>query len=323
MARRSQLWLTALIVTALLAVPRAAYGHSMAYYASTPVSPPQGFVWVAFSFWALALGVGAVLMRKLGQRGWVSALALSLATTALFSTLFLGIGVSVAHANTAPPPGLGWAYPVQWGLAHEAYTHLVFTRWNIGGVALLAAVAFVSSLVAARGRLRLTLCVVGAQVAVYLLCLVPYVSTGALTHGWAGGYVRDRCEYQIEDLGQALVSYADEHAGRLPTASDIRELCDRLAPYLPDWYWADDRHVYECPVGSAFEPKPVLYVWNRRFSGARLKDLEALSPPALVLACPYPRRGVWQPFALFARDLFAADEYLRRRAYQVPLRGEH
>jgi hypothetical protein len=121
-----------------------------------------------------------------------------------------------------------------------------------------------------------------------LLCLLPYLLTGALASGRPGGYTFGACNENLRWLGSALLKYAHRHDGRLPGGQTLSEMLPALEPYL----LAGWRHrIAICPVEGPFEARPEPYRWNHEVAGKSLADLAELSAPAVVLECPYLSHG--------------------------------
>lgn len=171
------------LLAILLLVPSRAAAHSLAVYVSTPVSPPEGFQWVKIAALAALLLLNILLFRlRMPGKGviWRPVLAV-----AGFGVVFYGFGVSSANMSTAPPPGLGSPYPVMWGMGWQEIGDL-FVRWNVYGLLfLLASVAIAAKLKRWQEKRSIRL-LLASNAAVYLLFLLPYISTGALAHGWGG-----------------------------------------------------------------------------------------------------------------------------------------
>ena len=112
----------------------------------------------------------------------------------------------------------------------------------------------------------------------YLVWLLPFVLTGALSHGWTGFYTHFRCERNRLELHAALRSYAAAHQNRLPEAKDFAELNAILAAE------GSIKAGLACPVGSALHEHPSSYRWDAAASGQRLEEL----PKGVsLISCPY------------------------------------
>jgi hypothetical protein len=150
----------------------------------------------------------------------------------------------------------------------------------------------------------------GANLALYVFSLVPYVASGALSHGWAGGYVHGACDARMEAIANALAAYAKSHDGKLPKAASIEELIPKIQPDLDTKHFLYHSPVTVCPLGAAYERRPRPYEWNRRYS-----DAPAVSVPELpeaesdfLLRCPYHKRAGLRGHLEFTRMM------LRKRA---------
>ena len=128
---------------------------------------------------------------------------------------------------------------------------------------------------------------VAANAAAYLLCLAPYVATGALVHGWAGSHVRSACARRVTQLSMALARYANDHDGTLPTAANIDELLARLRPYVQDGAAGRGGAIHVCPAAAAFLRNPQPFVWNRELSGRPTRDVDLWRKGAFLITCPY------------------------------------
>ena len=119
-----------LLLALILCGARQALAHGTACYASTPVSPPQGFVWVAAASAVLFVLLNTFLLALLWKVRWPLAAARAALATGVFAVTFFLFGHLVSRSTTAPPPGLGWGCRVQWGFAHVPYVRGIFARWN-------------------------------------------------------------------------------------------------------------------------------------------------------------------------------------------------
>jgi hypothetical protein len=294
-----------IVVTGVLS--GAAYAHGTAIYVSTPVSPPAGFSWVVWVSAALLVGAYTILFRRFKGLSWTMAPVAATAVTSIFGATFYAIGAFHASSSTRPPPGLGWGYHVFWGFGWRAVGS-EFIQWNVIGIVALLAVSGCACIIirklkpdAKKGSWGL----LGASVPLYIMCLTPYVSTGALTSGWMGGYTIDACGDRVAELGTALRKYADKHEGKLPEGSSLTDIMPQLEPYT----WHGLRRgmpIYICPVGGPYAVHPQPYSWNAKASGKTLDELGKLKKPMKLLWCPYrhgPRRSV-----LYTQDLLDAEQ---------------
>lgn len=270
----------------LCALTEVAAGHGFARYLSTPITPPEEFRWwFPISVAILLCGTFVVMWRVL-KRPWLTAIRLSVYTIALFAVSYFIVGHIAATMTTAPPPGLGFPHPTFWGMGWTEVGWL-FLRWNVYGYGFFLGALFLCSGVRrTRERfIRPALC----ALVLYVAALPPYVVTGALAHGWAGGYVRGGCDRRLRILNEALVECARSHGGRLPAVDGMDDLLRELKPFL-----SEDRIRYVppvdvCPTGSAYERQPERYGWDRSFSGIDLRDVgrdPSLKEKAAI-SCPY------------------------------------
>ena len=310
MARRPRkvAFLPCLCLALMLCDARQALAHGMAHYASTPISPPQGFVWVAAGSAALFILLNTLLLALLWKVGWPHAAARAALATGVFGVTFFLFGHLVSNSNTAPPPGLGWAYPVQWGLGHVPHARAIFARWNAFGLLFLASALLLLVVELRRRHVLRCALVLAANAAVYALCIVPFLASGAITHGWPGGYVYDRCEDQLCKLGGAMLEWSREHEGRLPSAETMESLFSELEPYLAYPENSQARPIYFCPVGSAFDRTPRPYIWNSALARITLRELAQLDRPQPVIRCPYAgeHHRYLRPSVLYTKDLVEA-----------------
>ncbi len=155
-------------------------------------------------------------------------------------------------------------------------------------IALILLIAIATALFWQRNLTHRLRIIVTATAVAYAVCITPFICTGALTHGLSGGYVTMECSRRLENLDCCLTRYAIAHDDRLPTATTIQELMQKLQPFV-----VEDRNgfagsIFTCPLGAAFEKDPKPYTWNSRFSGMSLED--AQSPAASdndAFMCPY------------------------------------
>lgn len=131
-----------------------------------------------------------------------------------------------------------------------------------------------------------------ANALLYVGGLVPYIASGALSHGWCGGYVHGGCESRIKAIVWAMAGYALDHDDRLPEAASFDELLVKIEPYLdpeqtPRFSYASPIGI--CPRGAAYERSASPYIWNPRYSGALLDKIPEYpeNQEDAVLACPY------------------------------------
>jgi len=163
----------------------------------------------------------------------------------------------------------------------------LFVRWNLYGYLFLLGSLFLC------GGIRRTKAhfkkLAPATLALYMIGLAPYLFTGALVHGWAGGYVHGGCERRLEALNSALVEFAEKHNGHLPTADGMDALLKELKPYLDESHIRYSTPVDVCPLGGAYEREPKHYQWNTNFSGVTLRDIDPdqFFQDVVPVSCPY------------------------------------
>jgi hypothetical protein len=225
-------------------------------------------------------------MRRVPGRRWPRALGLAVFAVALFGVAFVLVGVFAAGFSTAPPPGLGCPYPTFWGLGWHDVGGL-FVKWNLLGLAFLLAALFLCSGVRRSfGRLgRMALC----AAPFYVAALTPYLWTGALVHGWGGGYVLGECERRLTALNAAVLDYAKDHGDRLPDVEDLDALFAAVGDYLDEDAVRFAGPPDVCPLGRAYDRRPERYVWDRAAAGMKIRDAvaRALEEHQFPVSCPY------------------------------------
>lgn len=294
-----------LVFAILLATPASALAHGMSVYVSTPISPPDGFQWVAFSSIAFLVAVNFLLLGKLKLAAWSSALLRSPVGIGAFAVCFFLFGVMATSLSTAPPPGLDWGQPVLWGRDWTAVGSL-FIRWNIYGLVFLWGGVTVVTKLWKDWRSRKTLVLMLTNLGAYVICLLPYILTGAFTHGRPGGYTHDTCQMQISRLGAGLLGYARANENRMPDEISMEGVVREIGPFLTPHEQMLRRPFHACPVSGAFEKKATPYTWNIDLSGKGLVEFEELQEPAPLISCSYhgPSQRVY--FALFTEDILLA-----------------
>jgi hypothetical protein len=75
---------------------------------------------------------------------------------------------------------------------------------------------------------------VTVNIVVYIICLIPFIISGALSHGWTGDYVVKACNEKKDILTEALLKYTTQNNGKLPTANSMQELRPQIILYLKD-----------------------------------------------------------------------------------------
>ncbi len=276
------------LLTCLL--PAVAMAHSFSRYVSTPITPPLEFIWwLPVSCALIVLGSFLIIWRFLG-RHWLAAIGLSLVATTLFAIPFFMFGRFAASASTAPPPGLGFPHPTFWGMGWDRAGWL-FVRWNLYGyLFLLASLFLCGGIHRTKARFRK---LAPLTLMIYAVGLVPYIVTGALVHGSAGGYyVHVGCERRLEILNSALAEYADQHNGQLPKANGIGSILQELKPYIDKEQIRYSIPIDVCPLGGAYEREPKHYEWNTNFSGITLRDVDPdkFFHEVVPFSCPYHQK---------------------------------
>lgn len=316
--------LAILLAITLLSAP--AYAHSYCIYVSTPLSPPMGFGWIAWSSWIALIGLNAGLAWFLKRR-W-RAVALATLGAIAGGCIYLLAGRACAGAHTGPPVGLGKPCPIFWGFGWDRVGY-EFVTWNLLGfafcsifsaafmhlreiriarfvvwlpvcgvlgflslgdhyplIALIIIVGLATALFRKRG-LTLQLCrIIPANAIIYMICTLPFIQKGAITHGWCGAYVRMECSRRLENLDCHLTRYALAHDSRLPIATNIAQLMAELEPIIAEDVTRFSESPFTCPMGAAYERNPKPYTWNPRFSGMSLTDAQ-LPTKENAFTCPY------------------------------------
>jgi hypothetical protein len=259
------------------------YAHGTSIYVSTPVSAPNNYGWVVLISTFILIVTHAILFRKFLKLSWF--LAISGSVIAII-VLWLAYWFMVGLAGPLPIPQgerrIFWGY----GWRHVG---IRFFCSNLLGIFLLGAGIWITSNILKKyqrseGRKRWRLYAFSAGI--YILCLCPYIFSGALTRGGHGGYTHMACGSRICELGLALQKYADEHSGLLPIGKDFAEIMPQLRPYV----WTGLRlrmPIQICPVGGSYEKDPKPYMWNSQMSGKSLDELKQLEKPEWLLRCPY------------------------------------
>jgi len=255
----------------------------MTYFASTPVSPPNEFIWVLFLYSAAFVAMNGYLLIRHIHIPEAQAFGRAIAAGLAFILSFLFAGNIVYAMTTAPLPSVGISGHAQFALGWRHMWHL-FIAANTAGLLFMT----VSLLCVGVGRKRLRelgkmalLKLIAFNIALYLACLFPYAVTNGLTHGWAGSY--SSCGKRLIRMKEALGSYARDHNDRLPEARNMDELREKLDPYVG--FHSDIYFV--CSEYGLRERHPRQFVWNTRFSGARLSEVEKLEKPEPLIVCPY------------------------------------
>ncbi len=267
----------------LAASPAIAWSHSFAIYVSTPLTPPATYEWTYVSLIFIAISL-TLCHRFAAKRTLITSFLTAVATTLVFWVVFVYIGRFAASTSTAPPPGLGPPSAIYLRWRHDELGRL-FAFWNAFGVVLLAAATFVVGRVwkLKTGRLAL----LAVPVIVYLSFLSPFLATGAIAHGWAGGYVMNAGEDQLYEINRACWLYAEENNGRFPIANDIDELLPKIETHIskPESRYGNPITVH--PAAWAFEKDPKPFAWNEALSGRPAPKLPVWDVEQMPVKCPY------------------------------------
>lgn len=137
-----------------------------------------------------------------------------------------------------------------------------------------------------RGQCRLLLL---TNMGLYIVGILPYIATGALSHGKGGSYVTSGCDERIATIAKALFAYADRHDGNLPSASSLGELMPKIEPYINTKSLRYSSPVTVCPLGAAYDRHPRPYEWNPRYSNTPASKIPDFpdSESEVLLQCPY------------------------------------
>ncbi|MHB0939213.1 MAG: hypothetical protein ACYDCO_14390 [Armatimonadota bacterium] len=134
---------------------------------------------------------------------------------------------------------------------------------------------------------RKILTVIALNSLVFVICLMPYLVTGACAHGIPPS---GACRHDITwGYGATLLAYVRAHKGRLPEALTVQELVESTQPYSDIGFreLTKDGKPAMCPAGSWLERQPRPYVWNAAVAGKTIDDLRKLKKPVKILSCPY------------------------------------
>ena len=252
-----------------LLMPSWCNAHSYVIFVSTPITPPTDFLWwLPFSVVILLISL-LWLLRKTMCFSWKKSFLVSFATFIVFSVTFFVFGVFVSGMTTAPIPGLGMPCPVFWGFGRSA-ARGTFIFWNVVGIVFLLFWLFIFTKTWRTQKKWKLFCFV---ILIYVVCLLPYLFSGAFVHGWTGGYVYNGCARRIDILTEALFRYAESHDRKWPEAGSFGELMEKLSPYISEERFPYKQFPLEiCPVGGAYERDPKPYIWNSDFSGKSMFD---------------------------------------------------
>ena len=266
-----------------------AEAHGFARYVSTPISPPAGFEWVRWAYIAIAIILGSLFVWSLTKARLLTVTAFVITVIGSGSLALWMLGRFWATQSTAPPPGLGPPSTPFWGFGWgEAGT--IFIVWNLLGLGAIVCFALLGKKlfrgrIGEASRVRLAAPLLGC----YLLGIVPYVATGALSHGWAGSYANRGCERNVKAIYDALDEYVANHGGRLPSASSFSDVFEQLAPYFeePRTYYGMPADT--CSIGGAYEREPKTYEWDLTFNGLPIEEAakRMTNSSEFPIDCPY------------------------------------
>jgi hypothetical protein len=274
-----------LAILASLLVPNVAWSHGFAIYVSTPITPPATFEWTPIVSTISILVASFLSYWLIARKPLVDSFLTSLGATSLFWLVLVFIGGLAAMRTTAPPPGLGLPSAIYWHWRSGELEGL-FIMWNALGVAILtAAVVVFGRLWRIELRRRCLVLVIPALV--YLACLSPFLVSGAIAHGWGGGYVTDAGLEQLRDVNRACFLYAADHDGLLPVAKNIDDLMPQIEDYLQRRRSRYGNPVTIHPAAWAFEKEPQAYIWNPALSGRPAPSLPIVDANQLPVQCPY------------------------------------
>jgi len=286
---RHPLLLFPIAMMAGLCAPTDAWAHSFAIYVSTPLTPPEAFVWL----WPISLLVigGSICfsLRKYGGVGIVESVCVAIGVLLLFGGIFLFVGFFAAGLSTAPPPGLGPP-----GLIYRRWSGyglvVLFVVWNAIGLTLLYSAIMLLGRLWKSKRNQHVQAIVRIPLLAYGAMLLPYLLTGAIAHGWGGGYVMMAGEDQLMSVNRACFLYAKDHEGRFPVAQDIEELMPQIQPYLKPRETRHGNPYTVHPGAWVFDEHPKSYVWDAAQSGKLAPRIERFNRVKLPVACPYVDR---------------------------------
>lgn len=274
-----------LVPLLLVLAPSAAYAHSFAVYVSTPATPPSGYEWVRFASLGVIAATLVLCHWLIAKRTLLNSAFTALGTTIGFWLVFVFVGNFAASTSTAPPPGLGPPSAIYWHRPAGSHWSL-FAFWNILGAGfLIFACLLVGRLWKLTVRARIALLV--APVIAYTLFLSPFVSSNAITHGWAGGYVMNAGDDQLYDLNRACLLYAEQNDGRFPVAQNIEELLPQITEHLEHKESRYGNPITVHPAAWAFEEQPKPFTWDSSLSGRDAPELPVWNGSQLPVQCPY------------------------------------
>lgn len=275
---------TAVIVS--LAMPAVASAHSFAIYVSTPLTPPATFEWLR-PIAAAAIAVSVfIAMWLVARSSWIEGFFVAISATVLFSLTFLFIGYYAAGTNTRPPPGLGPPSSIYWHW-RDGELGFLFTTWNIIGAGTLGISTFLVGRLWRGDRRRRAAVALIIPVVTHAALLLPFLQSGAIAHGWAGGYVMNAGHDQLHDVNRACFLYAADHDGLFPVAKNLNELMPQIQSYLKRKRSLYGNPITVHPAAWAFEKQPKPYVWNAGASGQPAPELPIENASELPVQCPY------------------------------------
>ena len=277
---------------AIIISPVPAFGHGTQILVSTPVSPPREFFWVPLAFLAATIFWFLLISRRSGQYPWKRFVKMFL--LGVFVPWLSGFLVLLID-NTSPtsigPPGAAF-YGYGW-----ADVGVEFMGFNLFALSVYAFFQFlVFEDTSDRGTFWPGF-YVGGTLVIYLLLLVPFISSGALTHGWHGIYTHMHCGKRLDYLAEGLARFVHDHGQTFPIAKDSHDLepmidTDELKERYGAWRFRD---LFICPVEDSLEKEPQPYEWNQNVSGISLEEASRLPPETPVLTCyrkHYTHEGV-------------------------------
>jgi hypothetical protein len=133
---------------------------------------------------------------------------------------------------------------------------------------------------------------IGANGIIYLLCLIPFLASGAMAHGQGP---RQQCRSQFSwGVGSALIAYTRAHQGRLPDGRTIERVFKELEPYYAETSmgmggYGPISDPLICRAGEWYDRHPRRYTWNASLAGKSIDELRTL-PQAMLITCPYHKR---------------------------------
>jgi hypothetical protein len=303
-------------VLSILAIPALAYAHDGPnVFASTPVTPPKGWLWVLPAFLIVYILWDWIILRKtvdtrkflwLETVHFIEFMAVIFLATAILVIIFGFTGGFLS--------GLGPPSPVFYGMSRLG-SGIFFAVVNVFVLAL-----FLHTKNRLLGKVEPSKAsprkiAMGGAAIVYMLFLIPYLSVGAMTHGNAGGF--SRCFFQIRGIiGAPLIQYADANDGRLPESTTFAELTKDIAPYTGSKRNPPgDTLSIICPAEKLFRKDPRSYIWNSSLAGVELveKD-ELMSEPVII--CPAGHRPLYFGGLLKLKSQMEAEKNKRKHRRQ-------